>query len=634
MSHVIVGTAGHIDHGKTALVKALTGIDADRLKEEKERGITIDIGFAALELGPGVTIGFIDVPGHERFVKNMLAGVGGIDAVMLVVAADESVMPQTREHLNICSLLRISDGLTVITKSDAVHPELVELVEMELKDFLKPTFLAGKPILCVSSRTGEGVDRLRSALGQLAARVRPRDATRIFRLPIDRCFTMRGFGTVVTGTLISGQVSREDEVEILPLEETARVRGIQVHGRSTDAVRAGQRAALNLQGVEVDEVVRGMVLTPPGLFKPTSMLDCELELLPGAPRPIESRKRVRFHVGTAEIMAYVALLGCDRLEPGASALAQVRLEAPAFALPGDRFIIRQYSPMTTIGGGQILDSYPVRHRRRDAAVIEALDLLRDGGIRDRLRFLVSRAGLGSSGLVQLVGRVGLPPAVIRDELDALARAGEVRRLSDDPLWVISAPAFEGARSSVMASIRGFHQANPLLEGISREELRTRIFRHAPAAAFQAVIDDLIRDRQVAVVQDVIHKYGRKVTLGADEERIRRRLSERFLSLGLEAPSPDELIGSLKLDRSTARKIIRLMVREGELVRISEEMILHRGAIDSVIGQLRRSRDKNSRLSVGEFKELAGVSRKYAIPLLEYLDRQSVTRRLGDERLIL
>ena len=356
MPNIIVGTAGHIDHGKTALVKALTGIDADRLKEEKERGITIDIGFANLPIDDETTLGFIDVPGHERFVKNMLAGVGGIDIVMLVVAADESVMPQTREHLDICSLLQIKRGLTVLTKIDATDPDLVDLAEIEVHEFLKGSFLEAAPIVRVSAATGQGIAALTSVLAELARTTPTRDATQIFRLPIDRGFTMRGFGTVVSGTLIAGSIHRDQEVELLPPQRSARVRGIQVHGAAVEEARAGQRTALNLQRVELGDIERGMVVVPPGIFTAARAFDVDLTLLPSAPGPIVRRKRIRFHVGTTEVMGYVVLLGRDTLEPGESAYAQILLEAPAFALPGDRFIVRQYSPMLTIGGGAILDA--------------------------------------------------------------------------------------------------------------------------------------------------------------------------------------------------------------------------------------------------------------------------------------
>ena len=330
MPHIIVGTAGHIDHGKTALVKALTGIDADRLKEEKERGITIDIGFANLAIDAATTIGFIDVPGHERFIKNMLAGVGGIDLVMLVIAADESVMPQTREHLDICSLLHIKQGFTVLTKIDNVESEMVDLVEEEVSEFLKGSFLENSPILRVSSLTLEGIPGVIERLRQYAAKIEPKDATQIFRLPIDRCFTMKGFGTVVTGTLIAGRIKKDEEVEIFPSQRITRVRGIQVHGHAANEAKAGQRTALNLQGIDVPDIQRGMVLTLPRMFQPTSMLDCYLELLPSAPNPIVLRKRIRLHIGTAELMGYVVLIGKDRLEPAQHSFVQIRIVSQNF----------------------------------------------------------------------------------------------------------------------------------------------------------------------------------------------------------------------------------------------------------------------------------------------------------------
>ncbi|HYR89748.1 MAG TPA: selenocysteine-specific translation elongation factor [Terriglobia bacterium] len=633
MPHIIVGTAGHIDHGKTALVKALTGIDADRLKEEKERGITIDIGFANLTLDAQTTIGFIDVPGHERFIKNMLAGVGGIDMVVLVIAADESVMPQTREHLDICSLLHIKQGLTVLTKIDNVERDMVDLVEVEVREFLKGSFLERSPILRVSSLTGEGIPELIETLRQAIGKVAPKDDTEIFRLPVDRCFTMKGFGTVVTGTLIAGQVHKEDEVEIFPSQRTTRIRGIQVHGRASNEARAGQRTALNLQGMEVAEIERGMVLTIPRVFKPTSMFDCHLELLRSAPGPIEMRKRVRFHIGTAELMGYVVLLGQERMNPGESALVQIRLEQQAFALPGDRFIIRQYSPMITIGGGRILDAFPEKHRRTDKAVLERLRIFKDGSVEDRLMAIIEEAGLQTVELSQLVAGVGLTPQHAREALVSLTKNGRIRRLSEVPLTVVSAMAFKSAEERAAAEVRRFHQTNPLVQGIGREELRGR-FDGMTGLLFQAVLDKLAADRKIVVAQDVIHEFGRTVTLKADEEQIRQKLAERFRSLGLHAPAPDELIDGLKLNRMTARKIIQLMVKENALVKIGDDMFVDRMTMDKLISDIKTLKSKNPKLGVGEFKDLTGVSRKYAIPLLEYLDRQRVTRRVGDERTIL
>ncbi|PYR87193.1 MAG: selenocysteine-specific translation elongation factor [Acidobacteria bacterium] len=634
MPHVIVGTAGHIDHGKTALVKALTGIDADRLKEEKERGITIDIGFAHLALDSNTTVGFIDVPGHERFIKNMLAGVGGIDLVMLVIAADESVMPQTREHLDICSLLHIQQGFTVLTKIDKVDPDIADLVEMEVREFLKGSFLEPSPILRVSSYTGQGIPQLIETLREFVGKARPKDARDIFRLPVDRCFTMKGFGTVVTGTLIAGKVAKEQEIEILPTERTARVRGIQVHGHAANEALAGQRTALNLQSIEVSQIQRGMVLTTPGLFRPTSMFDCHLELLRSAANPIEMRKRIRFHIGTAELMGYVVLLGQNRLEPGQTAFAQIRLEEPAFALPGDRFIIRQYSPMLTIGGGQILDSAPLKHRRNDKNVIERLRVFKEGSIEDQLMTVIEETGLKTVELLELSTRRGLPAARAREHVAALVNSGRVRVLAESPYVAVAAKAFDEAAAAAAAAVEKFHETNPLTPGIGREELKAHLFGDASNLLFQAVLDKLATDKKILLEQDLIRLFGRKVTLKADEEKMRDQLTERFRLLGLEVPPPDEIISNLKLDRNTARKIIQLMLKENTLVKINEEMLIHRTTVDKLIADVKALKSKSAKIGVGEFKDLTGVSRKFAIPLLEYLDRQRVTRRVGDERVIL
>src|SRR5215471_16192808 len=594
MPYVVVGTAGHIDHGKTALVKALTGIDADRLKEEKERGITIDIGFAHLALDSNTTLGFVDVPGHERFIKNMLAGVGGIDLVMLVIAADESVMPQTREHLDICSLLHIPQGLTVLTKIDKVDSEIADLVEIEVREFLKGSFLEHSPIVRVSSQTGEGIPELIKALTHLIQNAGPKDADQIFRLPIDRSFTMKGFGTVVTGTLIAGRLQKEDEIEILPVQRVTRVRGIQVHGHATADAVAGQRTALNLQGIEVADVQRGMVLTAPRLFTPTSMFDCHLELLRSAPGPIESRKRVRFHIGTAELMAHVVLLGQERLLAGDSAFAQIRLEEPTFALPGDRFIIRQYSPMITIGGGEILDGQPEKHRPSDDHAVTRLKTFKSGGPDEAILALAEDAGLSGIELPKLAARRGISPARVRDRLLALAKSGRLHILVDNPMTIVSATAFKGAVQAAATGVKRFHETHPLVQGISREELKVRTSAEASNLVFQAVLDRLVADKKISVALDVIHEF----------------------------------------DRTTARKIVQLMLKENALVKISEDMVIDRGSLDKLIANVKALKSKNPKLGVSEFKDLTGVTRKYAIPLLEYLDRQRVTRRVGDERTIL
>jgi selenocysteine-specific elongation factor len=634
MPRVIVGTAGHIDHGKTALVKALTGIDADRLKEEKERGITIDLGFAHLALDDKTTVGFIDVPGHERFIKNMLAGIGGIDLVMLVIAADESVMPQTREHLDICSLLHVKQGLTVLTKVDKVESEIVDLVEAEVREFLKGSFLEGSPIVRASAYTREGIPQLVRLLTESLSRIRQKDDTDIFRLPVDRSFTMKGFGTVVTGTLIAGRVGKDEEVEILPSQRRVRVRGIQVHGQPATEARAGQRTALNLQGIDVSDVQRGMVLTVPDLFTPTSMFDCHLELLPSAPKAIELRKRVRFHIGTTELMGYVNLLGKDRLEPGASAFAQIRLEEPALALPGDRFIVRQYSPMLTIGGGEILDALPEKHRRTDASVLERLRILKDGSAEDRLVALVNEAGFHAIELSRMSARHGFAPARLREIVSTLSRVGSIRVLSEKSLSVVSESVFEQAVHSTLAAVKRFHQTNPLAQGIGREELKERLFRDASPLLYEAVLNRLTAGKEIAATSDVIQEFGRKVTLKSNEEQMRTQLSEKFRSLNLQISSADEVVDALKLDRTTARKIVQLMLKENELVKVSEDLLIDRAALDTLITNVKALKSKSPKLTIVDFKDLTGLTRKHAIPLLEYLDRQRVTRRVGSDRVVL
>jgi selenocysteine-specific elongation factor len=510
---------------------------------------------------------------------------------------------------------------------------MADLVEIEVREFLKGSFLERSPILRVSSHTGEGIPDLKNLLRESIKNIGPKDAGEIFRLPIDRCFTMKGFGTVVTGTLIAGRVQKEEEVEILPAQRVTRVRGIQVHGSVAAAAAAGQRTALNLQGIDVADVQRGMVLTAPHLFTPASMLDCYIELLPSA-APIEFRKRVRFHTGTAELMANLVLLGQDRLMPGGSAFAQIRLEEPAFALPGDRFIIRQYSPMITIGGGEILDAHPEKHRSSDPRVIERLKVFKNGGADDAILKVIEDAGLHGIELPKLAARRGITPARVKDRLLAIAKKGQLRILTDNPMTVVSGAAFKSVSDAAATAVKRFHETNPLVQGINREELKGRVFGDSSNIVFQAVLDKLVADKKIAVALDVIHEFGRKVTLKADEEQIRAQLIERFRALSLQVPSPDEVIDSLKLDRTTARKILQLMLKENTLVKINEEMVIDRETLDKLIAGVRALKSRNPKLGVAEFKDLTGVSRKYAIPLLEYLDRQRVTRRVGDERTIL
>ena len=634
MPHIIVGTAGHIDHGKTALVKALTGTDTDRLKEEKERGITIDLGFASLQLDDRTTLGFVDVPGHERFIKNMLAGVGGIDVVLLVISAEESVMPQTREHLAICSLLHVQRGLTVLTKIDAVEPGMADLVEIDVQEFLKGSFLENAPILRVSARTGEGIPALIETLRALAETVPPRDARQMLRLPVDRTFTMKGFGPVAAGTLIAGSVKRDDEVELMPGRKPARVRGVQVHGTVVEEARAGQRTALNLQRVDLADIERGMVVTTPGVFSPTSTLDVQFELLDSAPQPLPSRKRIRFHVGTTELIGHLVLLGQDTLEPGARSFARIRLERPAFALPGDRFIVRQYSPMTTIGGGEILDAAPPRRRRSDPSLVTRLRVFRDGKPPDRFLQFVTEAGPAGFERDHLVARLGLIPSAAQEGLEQLVKSGRARVIAGSPFTVAAADVFDRLANEAAETVRAFHKKEPLVKGIGREDLKARVFPDASAAFFRAVLDELVSRRVLVVDQDVVHVHGRAMTLHGADEKLRTQLVDRFRELGLQVPAPDEVAAGAGVDRTSARKIIQLLIKEQALVKVNDSMVVDRAALDKLVADVRARKAVSTKLDIATFKELTGLSRKFAVPLLEYLDGQRITRRVGDERVIL
>jgi selenocysteine-specific elongation factor len=633
MKHVIVGTAGHIDHGKSSLVLALTGTDPDRWEEEKRRGITIDLGFAHLELG-AIRFGFVDVPGHERFVRNMLAGATGIDLVLLVVAADESIKPQTREHFDICRLLGVERGLTVLTKADLIEPDSLELVRLEAEEFLKGSFLAGSPIVPVSSKTGAGLDRLKQELVRLGASVVGKNATQHFRLPIDRAFVMKGFGAVVTGTLVAGSVAAGDEVELFPARRRVRVRGLQVHGSSVERATAGQRTAVNLAGVEAGELERGMVLTAAGLFEPTARADVELTQLPSA-RPLRDGARVHFHQGTAETIAEVRLLGPRQLEPGATAFAQLRLRAPALLLPGDRFILRQFSPVITIGGGRVLANRPPRHKLRDAADLESLNVLAGKNRQKILETLVAGDGRGALAEAELIQRTGWRVEDLRTITEALEKDGRLRKLATSPLMVATPGGLDALARATCVAVHAFHEKEPLLEGISKEALKAQVFARAPDVLFTAVMQSLVEAGELTLAGDIVKRAGRTVTLSREEEEARSLVEQAFAQAGLTVPPVGEVLGTLKVEPKRAHKILQILVKEGILVKVSEELYFHRTALERMADLLRSfKKTKGERISVLSFKELTGVTRKYAIPLLEYLDRQRKTRRVGDERVIL
>ncbi|HWQ35726.1 MAG TPA: selenocysteine-specific translation elongation factor [Blastocatellia bacterium] len=643
MKRIITGTAGHIDHGKTSLVRALTGIDADRLKEEKERGITIDIGFADLTIGD-VHFGFVDVPGHERFVKNMLAGASGIDLVMLVVAADEGVMPQTREHFDICRLLEVRSGLVVITRTDLADEELIQLVEAEVEELVAGSFLEDAPVLRVSSRTGAGIEELKKTLAQLARRVADRDANAVARLPIDRVFTIRGFGTVVTGTLIAGRIRTGDELELLPSDaRRARARGLQVHGHTTAEAVAGERTAVNLQGIDLEEVSRGQALAPAGRLRATQMLDVRLHLLGSAPRPLRNRSRVRLHLGTAEILARVVLPGQAELAPGTSGFAQLRLESPVLALPGDHYILRSYSPAVTIGGGTVVDALPHKHRLRDGArVVAQLEKLataeREGNETERIALFVEMAGEHGMTHAAIAARSGANDETISQAAAALTKSRRLVAASNNPLLLVSQSAFNDLARRVREMLKDFHKKAPLETGLGREELRERIFAHLPAEIFRAVIAHLIERSEVVAEKDLLRLSTHRVELSAEEKAARDHIAELFAQAALQPMTLEEAITQATrkhgIDAARTQRFAQMLINSGDLIRVGE-LLFHRTAIESLKTTLQGYKAAHgSKLDVAAFKDLTGVSRKYAIPLLEYLDRQRITRRVGDVREIL
>ena len=632
MKHVIVGTAGHIDHGKSALVEALTGTHPDRLEEEKRRGITIDLGFAFLGLGD-VLLGFVDVPGHERFGRNMLAGVGSIDLVLLVIAADESIKPQTREHFDICRLLGIPRGIVVLTKADLVPPDVLALVRLEVEEFLQGSFLEGSPIIATSTKSGAGLEELKRELQRVAEDVLPKDSSRYFRLPIDRAFAMKGFGTVVTGTLVSGSVAPEDEVELFPARQRVRVRGIHSGGKPVPRALAGQRTALNLAGIELDGIRRGMVLAAAGRFEPTLRLDARITLLSSA-RPLKHRARVHFHQGTEELIGEVLLLVGEKIEPGASTLAQLRFSAPHLVLPGDRFILRQFSPVITIGGGVVLDNLAARHRRNDAQAVRFLEMLEHGSREDILRAWVSAQPRGLD-LGEIIARTGWLEPEIRAAADKLEAAGHVRILSDQPFVLASAESIADCTRRLREVVERFHKANPLLPGISREELRGRAAKAVRPELFRVALDGLVASKQIELAGDTLRLAGREIALQPEEARAKEQIAQEFERAGLTVPHVAEVLSKLPVEAKRAQKLLQILIREKTLVKVADDLVFHASALKRLFDLLAGyKRQHGERLPIAAFKELTDVTRKYAIPLLEYLDRERVTRRVGDERVIL
>ena len=630
--HVILGTAGHIDHGKTALVKALTGVDTDRLKEEKERGITTELGFTFLDLPSGIRMGIIDVPGHEKFVKHMVAGVWGIDLVALIIAADEGVMPQTREHLDICRLLEVNKGLVILTKIDLVDQDLLGLVKEEVTEIVKDTFLKDASIFPVSSITREGISQLILALDRLSEEVEERSSDGLFRLPIDRVFVMRGFGTVVTGTVVSGTLSVGESVQILPSSVEAKVRTLQVYNQPVEKTMAGQRAAVNLQGIETSAVERGNVLVHTHTLAPTRILDVYMEYLPSAQRPLKNRTRQRFHIGTNLTSASIFLLDREELAPGESGFAQLRLEAPVVALPQDRFVIRGSGMIQTLGGGVVLDAHPAKHNRNAPLVIEGLTILRDGSHDQAIGQHISRSGMGGITCDDLLKRVATSSSEVQRVIKKMIEKGEALLIDPEKMKVIDIRFYHQLREMALAQLKEFHQRSPMKSGLAKEELRTKLPVELDVKLFQILLNGLIQSKEILLEKDKLRLPTHQIS-SMDAKGLIKRVEEAVLKAGLQSPSPRELSEAWSEKEEGVQAVFEHLVHEGILVKIKGGIYVHREPFEHLKEELISYLKKNKEITTPQFKEMTNVSRKYAIPLIEYFDQIKLTIRLGEKRVL-
>jgi len=643
MKDIIVGTAGHIDHGKTTLLKALTGIDTDRLEEEKRRGISIDIGFAHMHLGD-FRVGFIDVPGHEKFVKNMLAGIGGIDLVLLVVAADESIMPQTIEHFQICKLLEIPRGVIAITKRQLVEEELLSLVEAEIRELVEGSPLEKAPIVTVDSISGEGVELLKEALLEEIGKSQQditaaRRSQQIFRLPVDRIFTIKGFGTVVTGTPYAGVLKKGDGVTVYPTLKAGKVRGIEIFNQDADLAMAGQRTALNLSGLETEDLNRGVVISGSNALAASSMFDAIVHLLPTAPKELKDRSAIRFHHGSAELIGRIHPLENDQLRPGESMLVQFRLQSPTVCCPKDHFILRRYSPMTTIGGGVILDGTPPKHRKKDLPdILPELRKLwsmlteQDPGLDSALvEYFVKLHRFSGVSLSKLVARTGFLESYL---LDLLKGLDSVVLISQQPLLAVFRPDLEEFKTKIAQFLADFHSRNPLIVGVPREELKERFFRKAANSYFTFVLNQMENEKKILIKGSTVSLQGQQLVLSPEQDQAKEHILQLIQSRGLQPPTLEELLKTLPDDRSQVRDVYYFLLQQGELIRVSETIVLSPGRVTFLQSQLKESFPSGRTFTVPEFKDLFGISRKYAIPFLEFLDRKRITRRMGDKRVVL
>lgn len=631
MKKIILGTAGHIDHGKTSLIKAVTGTNTDRLKEEQKRGITIELGFAALDLPSGRHLGIIDVPGHEKFVKNMVAGATGIDIVAMVIAADEGVMPQTREHMEICTLLGVKHGLVVLTKIDMVDEEWLELVTEDIREFTIGTFLEDAPVVPVSAVSGRGLPRFIDALDSLSEGVPERSASGLFRLPVDRVFTMKGFGTVITGTLISGRIAVGETIMIYPGKITSKVRGLQVHNQSQETAEAGMRTAINFQGLEKAAINRGDMIARENTLIPSYMVDLELHYLASNKKPIKSRTQVRFHTGTSESMGNLILLDREELSPGQACPAQIRLEEPVSLIRDDRFVVRSYSPVRTIGGGKVLNPIPVKHKRFQQEIIDGLKGLIDAPPEDIIDYQARMAGPTGVTFAELLLMTNLPEKALTTTIGSLLNTQAMILVDKENRTYVHQRIFDRLKTLSMDVLDRYHRTNPLKPGISKEELKSKFPRQARGKLFTQVLNRMIKDRQLILEDDTVRLAAHTVSLQVDQEDLKQRILDVYRQSRLTPPYFREIVKNLDVDAKTAKAVLALLVGEGSLIKVKEDLYYDHRAVEKLKDELVGYLVEKGEISTPEFKDMTGASRKYVIPLIEHFDAINLTIRVGDIR---
>jgi len=635
MRHVIIGTVGHIDHGKSALVKALTGTDPDRLKEEKEREMTIDLGFAFL----GDNITFIDVPGHEKFVKNMAAGVGTIDMVLLVIAADDGIMPQTREHFEILQLLGVNKGFIVITKIDLVEQEWLELVIEDVKDLAKGTFLEGAPVISVSNSTGQGIPELKELIFEFIQDLAARPDRGMFRLWIDRVFTMKGSGTVIAGTVLSGSCKTGDSVELLPHQRQLRVRRVQVHNKTLEQCVTGERAAINLMDIEKAGIERGNMLAPPGFYKPTYMLNAKLNLLASCSNPLKNRTRVRLHLGTGEIIARVVLLEKEDLQPGNSTFVQFRLESPAVADYGDRYVIRSFSPTQTIGGGVIVEVHPPKLKYLPGDELKRLALLEKADPIDIVEQYLIKNQYDLKNVSTLAQELSMTKQEAQQVLATLKDRSRVTLIAEKPEWaVIHAAQFQSAQQLIEDFLNKFHKDYPMLRGIKKSELSERIFGKINNQLFDSILNNLIQQNQVKIDGEKVFQEGHEIRFAPRLEEIKKKIEEIYLRREFVTPGWDEIVSEIAGKPKEITDVVTGLIEIGTLIEIKyydKPSIFHKNNIEKAQGILVSYLKKHDEIRLGEFREMINSTRKFATPILVYFDQNGITvrereiRRLAD-----